>query len=378
MLSFSAIITYLLIFARFHGIALSFLHFRKASNNNSFANHFLALLVLFLPFSNSVAQKYRIVLKDVPFLNLDQFESFYFHLPFSFVLFLGPLAYLYVKYLLGNLKKLQKKDLLHFIPGILESAFHLIQLLLLILNVQTPISSGIHLGTVLLCIHFLSVSIYFYLTFIELKKYRIWIREYFSETSKLLFTRLRNGIIAFGIGWLFYLALFLFISFIGEHQAIYKLLLLYNSVVVFFIGYSDYFTAEMPPEDYFSLSNESANINLSPVKLKELIQLVEQKELYLNPTLNVNDLAKEINLSSRDVSYLINTGMNKNFYEFINNYRVEEVKKRLLKPEFDKHTFEAIGYDSGFNSRTTFHEVFKKFTGTTPRKYKLENTSSKK
>ena len=66
--------------------------------------------------------------------------------------------------------------------------------------------------------------------------------------------------------------------------------------------------------------------------------------------------------------------MNKNFYDLINGYGIEEAKRLLLNPRNRNYTILSIGFEAGFNSKTTFNPVFKKFTGLTPTEFR--NTQS--
>ena len=61
--------------------------------------------------------------------------------------------------------------------------------------------------------------------------------------------------------------------------------------------------------------------------------------------------------------------MGKNFYKLVNEYRVEEVKKRMVNPEYKNLTILAIAYDSGFNAKSSFNTIFKESTGMTPSGY---------
>ena len=53
----------------------------------------------------------------------------------------------------------------------------------------------------------------------------------------------------------------------------------------------------------------------------------------------------------------------------MNEYRVEEVKKRMVDPAYKNLTILAIAYDSGFNSKSSFNTIFKELTGMTPSAY---------
>lgn len=103
--------------------------------------------------------------------------------------------------------------------------------------------------------------------------------------------------------------------------------------------------------------------------LAELDKIVESKELYLNPILSLSELAKEINLPKRYVSYLINSYHQKNFKEYINQYRINTFLKKANDGELKKKTLLALALESGFNSKSSFNQVFKNHTGKTPSQY---------
>ena len=116
-------------------------------------------------------------------------------------------------------------------------------------------------------------------------------------------------------------------------------------------------------------------------QLNALKQLIEEQKLYLNPDLTLSVLAETVSRSEKEVSLLINEGLGKNYNDFINSYRVEEVKFRLVQPEFSHQTILSIALDSGFNSKATFNRVFKIMTGLNPSEYAkkaLELKSQKK
>jgi AraC-like DNA-binding protein len=81
-------------------------------------------------------------------------------------------------------------------------------------------------------------------------------------------------------------------------------------------------------------------------------------------------LSDKLGTQAYQVSQAINEGLKKNFYDLVNNYRVQEAKRLLLHPKNVNYTVLSIGFEAGFNSKTTFNTVFKKFTGMTPTEYK--------
>jgi AraC-like DNA-binding protein len=93
---------------------------------------------------------------------------------------------------------------------------------------------------------------------------------------------------------------------------------------------------------------------------------MEQENLYQETELTLQQLSTHLQYPSHQVSQAINDGMKKSFYELINGYRVEEAKRLLLHPKSEGFTVLSVGFEAGFNSKTTFNTVFKKFTGLTP------------
>jgi TolB-like protein/AraC-like DNA-binding protein len=103
--------------------------------------------------------------------------------------------------------------------------------------------------------------------------------------------------------------------------------------------------------------------------VKELEKLMMDSKLYLNPDLSLKDLASYLELPTNYMSQLLNLGFNKNFSEYINTFRLNEFKKRVLLEENKGYTIMAIAYDSGFNSKTVFNTFFKKLEGITPNSF---------
>jgi AraC-like DNA-binding protein len=99
---------------------------------------------------------------------------------------------------------------------------------------------------------------------------------------------------------------------------------------------------------------------------KQITDLMESEKIYLNPDLTVYDLSKASSVPAHHITEVLNQHMNISFYEFINNYRVDEAKRLLRSADHRQFTLEVIGRESGFNSRSTFYNYFKKATGMTP------------
>lgn len=100
--------------------------------------------------------------------------------------------------------------------------------------------------------------------------------------------------------------------------------------------------------------------------MEKVEQLMNEKMLYTNADLSLDMLATELGLHRRHVSGAINTCTSKNFFAYVNEYRVKEAIRQMSDAGNKNQTIDAIGFDSGFNDRKTFHRIFKQFTGLTP------------
>lgn len=111
---------------------------------------------------------------------------------------------------------------------------------------------------------------------------------------------------------------------------------------------------------------------LSKIK-KELEELMQAQKPYLESELNLIRLSEMLSVSTHHLSYVINTGFQKNFFQYVNEYRIEYAKI-LLKDSSSKLSILGIAYEAGFNSKTSFNTTFKKFTDQTPSEFKKIST----
>ncbi len=117
--------------------------------------------------------------------------------------------------------------------------------------------------------------------------------------------------------------------------------------------------------------NSSNMLDVEAEKVAATVQkFLETKKNYLNPDLNLEELAKEISIPSRVLSQVINSQFEKNFSEFINEFRIGEAKILLSNSLENKKTVLEIVYESGFNSKSNFYTAFKQETGVTPLQFK--------
>jgi len=106
-----------------------------------------------------------------------------------------------------------------------------------------------------------------------------------------------------------------------------------------------------------------------PMLRKKLLDYLEMEKPYLNKNLTIGELSETIEVPTYQLSQLINDQLGKSFFEFINSYRVEEVKQRFFDPSYSNLTLLGIAMECGFNSKASFNRIFKQLTNQTPTEY---------
>lgn len=95
-----------------------------------------------------------------------------------------------------------------------------------------------------------------------------------------------------------------------------------------------------------------------------------EQQAYLNPELSRSMLAQELEISEGYLSEIISQFLNTNFNDYVNTYRIEQAILLFKDTKYDLFSIDAIGYESGFKSKSVFYSAFKKVTGKTPRAYR--------
>lgn len=307
----------------------------------------------------------------------------------SLLLLHGPFLFLYISALIDRNFQFNGEKLLHFIPFVLFNLF------IVIASFFPEISEGIRLdhvesehGTPLLFNLFLILTVlsgpfYFILSILLFKKFDIDIFNYFSSYENVNLNWLRKLVYIFGgiwtalmifatvhhvfnmFSWIFCthglsLSLSVFIILIGYYGLKQKEI---------FIQYPDRKIEDVsePKTKYAGISLKESDVEHYVSKLK-LFMATEKP--YLEATLSLPELANKLEIPSHHLSRIINEQFGVNFFNFVNQYRVEEVKARISNPELKNLSLLGIAYDCGFNTKSAFNRVFKKMTGLTPSEYK--------
>lgn len=210
-------------------------------------------------------------------------------------------------------------------------------------------------------------------------------------SSIILFKKLRGkynlSINPAHLNWIKIVFSLLFIFALAETAIITRWILTGEVTVQFkyvplaiysFIIYSIAYLAIVQPETLFSfnvLKIKKLNRIMTKQYADELIKLIEEEKLYLNSELKYSEVASRLGISARYLTEVLNREIGKGFNDFVNEYRVDEVKRRLLNNEIESLTLMAIAFESGFNSKSSFNRIFKKHTGSTPSEF-IANTKA--
>lgn len=139
-------------------------------------------------------------------------------------------------------------------------------------------------------------------------------------------------------------------------------------VLIYWLGYNGI----VQSKSGIVLNDETSEDAL--IRLKEAM---EKDLLYRNPKLRLDDVVEQTGLSQKLISTVLNQKLKKSFNEFVNQYRIEEVKERMIDPMNDHLTISGIALESGFNSQATFQRTFKALEHESPRSYRSRMNSEK-
>lgn len=368
-----------------HGLFLVLLLLGKKENLQ--ANKILAFLILL----------YTLFIGQV----LGVRTELYRYAPHAFLIALGipllcgALHYLYVRTLISSQKKLKPEDLWHFalyflnwiyfIPLVFKSKPALIDLFI---GYATERPKN-YLLFVLWAITIQGL-IYMILSLNLIKKYKKNIRKEYSSIEKINLIWLNNITIITLSVWVI-----VFIKNIVSHFVSSDIFIqrevpvaLGLMVLIYVMGYQGLIQTEIFTPSTANNNNDSNDnktlkkyekSGLSNEKAKaaqaNLAKLMEEHKVYRENNLTLKELAKKLSISPHNLSEIINTHEKQNFFDFVNRYRIKDVKDAMLQPDKKNYTLLAIALDAGFNSKSSFNAIFKKYTNMTPSQYRKGLTS---
>jgi len=302
----------------------------------------------------------------------------------------GPFLYLYVSTLTNQKPRNTFFQYIHFFPPFLMYLY-LVNLYILPASEKIAIlksgGAGYQLfGNINLILIFFSGIIYVTWTQILLLRHRKNIRERFSNIDKINLNWLQYLVWGIGFIWVVVLSANLIFSELLKTIGFNADIFIYTTVVMFvcFLGFfglkqTSVFVAQskelqqlqekqplVPTEKYSKSGLKSDDAEQLHKKLNEYMM---REKPYLNSDLSLSKLVEYFNIHPNYLSQVINEKEQKNFYDYINTYRIEEFKRMLCDPKNKKLTILALAFDCGFKSKSAFNKFFKKSTGQTPSEY---------
>ncbi|MBI9103714.1 MAG: AraC family transcriptional regulator [Spirochaetales bacterium] len=291
------------------------------------------------------------------------FERYFYYLDTAFLFLIGTFLYLFFLYIFSDNIISLKKTVLHVSP------FLVTLLLIEGINLHYPSVEGIKgllIIDVIITLSYLSLFVYMMLISKVLNAY--YRKEKRSPELKSLIFIVRSSI-GFSLILLLSVTLGKGLQFIG-HIAFFCIPLFF---IFFIIRYPAYFSnAQKESQEIRYLNSRLKGLDMETV-FASLDSLMDREEIYRDSTLTLKSLGDKLNISSPQLSELLNTHYHTNFNSFINSYRIDKVKK-ILKEESDVNILQ-IAFDCGFNSKTTFNTTFRKFAGISPSKYREKERS---
>jgi AraC-like DNA-binding protein len=312
--------------------------------------------------------------------------------PLIIIMPVGPIVYFYTKSLLAPSFKLGRKERLQFLPVVLDIAkqgivwVYLLALLTGLTRFEDQEERGwwgdLKNGydTYVDIPYWISLTVYLWLA-------QRLIRRHKKEDAALSVERqhhlgwlesLLKAFFAFQFLWLLFLIPYVLPAF--RNQLLDKLgwypLYVPLAGLIYWIGLRGYlhslrtFETKDRKTPAVALPSETAQTTLGLLQ-----KAMREDSLYLDADLSVEKVGKHLGVPAKTISAVLNQHLGKSFNAFINEYRVEAVKRKLLQPTAQSSTILGVAFDCGFNSQATFQRAFRSVTGQTPKEY-LESVVS--
>ncbi|HEX7016259.1 MAG TPA: helix-turn-helix domain-containing protein [Cyclobacteriaceae bacterium] len=291
-------------------------------------------------------------------------------------LLIAPLLWFYIVELTGGRIRFSISFLIHFIPFLLI-AFFSVAFGSFLNDTSARAFLGDHPR--------LRFSVFWIVVAIQFWAYLYAIHKKWQGFQSLLRQEVSNTEDV-SISWVrFFMGVFLAVSIcllfaviavihLDATNWLWKAMGIVLSLSIFALGYKGILQREIfytiPPAEPVAENLYKPNQDL----VEKLRAFMTDTKPYLDPELSLSSLSKKMGLTRNQLSHLINAGLGENFYDFINKYRVEEVKRLMADPQKQNYNLLGIALEAGFKSKSTFNLIFKRFTGLTPTEYKKNIT----
>lgn len=279
------------------------------------------------------------------FYNFTDLPVFVKNLGLAANLAVGPFLLFYAKVLIQQYE-IQRRDVMHFLPAVLYT----------LLSPLIPNEAGNPLWYASYSIVIAQQLIYLIIAARLIKNWKAAWHHDQQKSFVILW-----GAISFI--WLIYLLIFL------QILPVYLFGSIAYSVLVILLAYL-VMKDDLLLQQRAKYGQNRLSIQQSQAYLELLQNRIVHDQSYLNPNLSIQDISDQVELSTKLISQVINEQLKLNFSAFINRYRIEEAKKRLVMESYQQYTISSIAYDCGFNSISSFNTSFKAITKQTPSQFR--------
>jgi len=311
--------------------------------------------------------------------DLDLLDIFTYFFQNGARLFLAPLIYIYIKSIFLTDRNFIKNQLFHFIPFVIYQVLYIMPVIVnyfiepnifgYISYIDLYFNQGLVQDAYSISYMYLSLKLF----------YRIneTLKHEYSFMNEKDFTWIKNFLWSFLMVVLVDLLLVIckiIFGYIANWDGFITVVFLIVAMV--YLGYygltqstiflPDFLIAERKTKNNITVKTQK---ELEDLKIK-LELLMKEDKPYLFPELTLRHLSEKMDISERKLSMLLNEKMHTSFYDFINRYRIKAAKDKLNSTIFDKYSITGIGFNCGFNSKSSFYRIFKNETGMSPSVYK--------
>jgi len=307
-------------------------------------------------------------------------------LPLVMIMPIGPLIYFYVQSSLDPAFRVRKKQKRHFLPVIVDLVPSLVAIIYitgvltrLTRNNPGPWGAFIDDYNVYSDIpRWLSVTFYVWQSAKYLSIYKQKSSTGFNGHS-IHYAWLQQFIrvfMVFQVLWLMYLIPYVIPKYTDMMLDTFDWYPIYIplAILIYWLGIKGYAVSQQQ----VAVDKKGNGHTTPPEMIKQVIaslkKVMEEDKLYLNPNFNLAAMAEATVFAQKTISAVLNKHLQKSFNEFVNGYRVEEFKEKLLHPDMNKLTIVGIALECGFNSQATFQRTFKEFTGQSPSEFRKTAT----
>ena len=296
-------------------------------------------------------------------------------LPDVILFLIGPLTYLLVKMILRLDYPKSWRLYLHFLPALIHT---LVLNNLVALNLKGTIQT-LSIEQIIVIFHLIEAA-----AILSLLAYTLVNWHTFRQYRKAFFQKYSTPFIGsfLQIFFIFSLVTASFwavgftrnLFYTNPDYTIYIIVWFALAIAIYLLGYRIFLNPEILDLPALKQLEETPVKKITTEEKDALISFMTEKQPYLNPELKIGDLALQMDMPKHELSRIINHGFGKNFFDFVNEYRVDTFIALKLNEKREQSSFLELAYQAGFNSKSAFNRAFQKITGLSPSQYFKKNS----